>query len=225
MKTIIVFTTLLATLFLISLIPSKNSPVKDVYAASCGLGSSSVVAGNNLGFGYDGFPASQKIFIWDGGSNRFDLGITLTGPQTVSLNVPSGTPPGSYGGFIENIPNPTVSCGPVTVTNVGGGGGGGSYLFGTKIALGNFFSPASAFADFGSLVSRIIIILTSLVGAVSLFFIVISGIKFVTSSGDPKQIASARGTLTYAIIGLAVTILAFIILQIVQYFIGSSVPI
>ena len=88
-------------------------------AATCALGSSSVAAGSNLGFGYDGFSAGQKIFIWDGGSHRYDLGTTLTGPQLVSLNVPASAVPGNYGGFIENGASPAVTCGPVIVTSGG----------------------------------------------------------------------------------------------------------
>ncbi|OGD92259.1 hypothetical protein A3D07_00435 [Candidatus Curtissbacteria bacterium RIFCSPHIGHO2_02_FULL_42_15] len=78
---------------------------------------------------------------------------------------------------------------------------------------------------FGYLASDILLILTGIAGALSLMFIVIAGIKFVTSGGDPKKLASATSTLTYAIIGLAVTILAFVILRIVQFFLRSAVPI
>ena len=78
---------------------------------------------------------------------------------------------------------------------------------------------------FGVLASDVLLILTSTAGALSLMFVVIAGIKFVTSGGDPKKLASASSTLTYAIIGLAVTILAFVILRIVQFFLRSAVPI
>ena len=87
------------------------------------------------------------------------------------------------------------------------------------------FPPAGLFADFGALATLIIRILTSVAAASSVFLIVLAGIKFVTSGGDPKKLASASATLTYAIIGLAVTILAFIILAAAQTFIGSNVPI
>src|SRR3972149_8541922 len=87
------------------------------------------------------------------------------------------------------------------------------------------FSPAGLFANFGELATAIVTILISFAGALSIIFIVIAGIKFVTSSGDEKKLASASSTLTYAIIGLVVTILAFVILQIVQRFIGAEVPI
>lgn len=90
------------------------------------------------------------------------------------------------------------------------------------------FSPASIYGsttDIGKLASDILLILTSTAGALSLMFIVVAGIKFVTSGGDPKKLASASSTLTYAIIGLAVTVLAFVILRIVQFFLKSEVPI
>lgn len=87
------------------------------------------------------------------------------------------------------------------------------------------FQPAKRFGSFGQLASDVLLILVSLAGALALIFIMVSGFKFVTSSGDEKKLASARATLTYAIIGIAVVILAFVIVQILQYFLQSSIPI
>ncbi len=87
------------------------------------------------------------------------------------------------------------------------------------------FSPASKFGTVGDLVTNIIIILTSFAGALAFIFIIIGGIKFITAAGDEKKMASATATLTYAIIGLIVTALAFIILQVVQRFLGANVKI
>ncbi len=87
------------------------------------------------------------------------------------------------------------------------------------------FQPAKRFGSFGQLASDVLLILVSLAGGIALIFIMISGFKFVTSSGDEKKLASARATLTYAIIGIAVVILAFVIVQILQYFLQSSIPI
>lgn len=78
---------------------------------------------------------------------------------------------------------------------------------------------------FGDLASDILLILVSAAGVLSIIFIIIAGIKFLTSSGDEKKLASATSTLTYAIIGLAVTILAFVIIRVVQFFFGSNVTI
>ena len=90
------------------------------------------------------------------------------------------------------------------------------------------FQPAAIYPDatgFGKLASDVLLILTGTAGALTLMFIVIAGIKFVTSGKDSKKLASATSTLTYAIIGIAVTILAFVILRIVQFFLRSSVAI
>ena len=80
-------------------------------------------------------------------------------------------------------------------------------------------------AGFGYLASDILLVLTSVSASLAVIFIVVAGIKFVTSGGDPKKLGSASSTLTYAIIGLAVTILAFVVLRIVQFFLKSAVPI
>ena len=87
------------------------------------------------------------------------------------------------------------------------------------------FSPAHKFANAGALVTNIIIIITSFAGALAFIFIIIGGIKFITAAGDEKKMQSATQTLTYAIIGLIVTALAFVILQVVQKFLGSNVQV
>ena len=77
----------------------------------------------------------------------------------------------------------------------------------------------------GRLASDILLIIVSTAAVLSSIFIIISGFKFLTSSGDEKRIASAQSTLTYAIIGLIVTILALVIIRVVQFFFGSNVPV
>ena len=52
-------------------------------------------------------------------------------------------------------------------------------------------------------------------GALAVLFIVIGGIKFITSSGNPKQLESAKKTLTYAIIGLLAVLLSTVILNLI----------
>ena len=85
--------------------------------------------------------------------------------------------------------------------------------------------PPAATASFGELATDILKILVSIAGVLAFVFIILSGFKFVTSGGDPKKLAGAQGTLTYAIIGIIVTILAFIILSVVQYMLRSTVPV
>lgn len=91
--------------------------------------------------------------------------------------------------------------------------------------IAGVFPPAGAFANFGTLATVVVKVLISAAGVLAFIFIIISGIKIVTSSGDSKKLASASATLLYAIIGLAVAILALIILRVVQIFLTSNVPI
>ncbi|OGE12885.1 hypothetical protein A3G14_03275 [Candidatus Curtissbacteria bacterium RIFCSPLOWO2_12_FULL_38_9] len=57
------------------------------------------------------------------------------------------------------------------------------------------------------------------------FFIVliIGGIQFLMSGGDPKAAAGARNTLTYAIIGIILVVVSWLILLVVQNITGVDV--
>ncbi len=53
-------------------------------------------------------------------------------------------------------------------------------------------------------------------GIVAVILIIYSGIKFILSGGDPKQVEGARKTMTYAIIGFIVILLSFVILNLIS---------
>lgn len=53
-------------------------------------------------------------------------------------------------------------------------------------------------------------------GFITVIIIIIAGIGFITSRGDPKGAEAAKGRLTYALIGFIILILAFAILQIIN---------
>lgn len=59
-------------------------------------------------------------------------------------------------------------------------------------------------------------------GVVAVFLIIYSGIKFITSGGDPKQVEGARHTMTYAIIGLVVILLSFFIINLIANITGAT---
>ncbi|MEK7581654.1 MAG: hypothetical protein AAB512_05220 [Patescibacteria group bacterium] len=87
------------------------------------------------------------------------------------------------------------------------------------------FPPAGSFANIGELVTVVVKLLISVAGVLSFIFIIISGIKIVTSGGDSKKLGSAQSTLAYAIIGLAVALLALVIINFVQTYLKSSLVI
>ena len=51
---------------------------------------------------------------------------------------------------------------------------------------------------------------------VAIFFIMFAGIKFLRSGGQEKLVEDARNTLTYAIIGLVVVLLSFLIINVIS---------
>lgn len=65
---------------------------------------------------------------------------------------------------------------------------------------------------------RIARTLSLVVGAVSVIVIIIGGFKYVLSGGDSNGVASAKNTILYAVVGLAVALLAQII---VNVFLGN----
>ncbi|MBI2641971.1 MAG: hypothetical protein HYW96_00120 [Candidatus Wildermuthbacteria bacterium] len=59
--------------------------------------------------------------------------------------------------------------------------------------------------------------------AVSIIFIVMGAFEFVTAQGDPAKITKARQSLIYAVIGIAIALMAFAIPRVVRnVIIGSS---
>ena len=62
----------------------------------------------------------------------------------------------------------------------------------------------------------------ALAGLAAVFFIIFSGIKFLTSGGDPKQVEGARKTLTYAIAGLLIVFTSFAIIKLIGTITGAN---
>jgi len=52
-----------------------------------------------------------------------------------------------------------------------------------------------------------------IVGVVAVVMIIVSGLQFMTANGNPQNIAKARSSLMYAIIGLVIVVLAQVIVH------------
>ncbi len=65
------------------------------------------------------------------------------------------------------------------------------------------------------ILTTIINLLSLALGVIAVFVIIIGGIKFITSSGDPASVTSARNTILYAIIALVVVLAAQAIVRLV----------
>ena len=59
-------------------------------------------------------------------------------------------------------------------------------------------------------------------GIVAVFFIAFSGLQFLTSAGDPTKVAKARSALTFAVIGLIIVVMSYVIIQVVARVTGTD---
>lgn len=80
-------------------------------------------------------------------------------------------------------------------------------------------------SDFETLFSNIISIAGLLAGFGFFLMMVMGGIRLLMSAGDPKAVAAAKGTITWAIIGLAIFALSFTILLLIEAFTGIPLTI
>ena len=72
---------------------------------------------------------------------------------------------------------------------------------------------------------NILNIVIRLAGIAVFIMLIIGGFQYLTAGGDPKKSQSAKNTLTYAILGLALLILAWFILKFIAIFTGIDVTI
>lgn len=72
-------------------------------------------------------------------------------------------------------------------------------------------SNSSATLQVDDIVLAIVNWLLFAVGVISVIMLIVGGIKYATSAGDSNKVTSAKNTIMYAIIGLAVAVLAFAI--------------
>jgi hypothetical protein len=61
-----------------------------------------------------------------------------------------------------------------------------------------------------------------MLGIIAVIFIIVGGVKYMTSAGDPGKVKSAKDTILYALIGLVVCALAFAITNFVINAINGS---
>lgn len=71
--------------------------------------------------------------------------------------------------------------------------------------------------------SNMVSVILGLAGIVLFLLLVIGGFRYITSGGDPKKVEQARNTLTYAIAGILVIALSFLVLRIIQELTGADV--
>ncbi len=75
--------------------------------------------------------------------------------------------------------------------------------------------PENTGLSFTQLLSKIINILSLLVGAVAVIMIIVGGFRYVTSAGNDSATAGAKKTILYALVGLIIVAVAQVIVHFV----------
>lgn len=157
----------------------------------------------------------------------------LPGENSVEIRLTAPSNPQDYLVLVTDT-NDGNSCTPTgnnTITVQASGGGGDGAPGGIDFSLPSL--PTSPTSGTGTgftaqnlivrFITRTLPIILGLAGFITVIFIVVSGIQFILSSGNPEAAAAARGRLTMAIVGFAVIVLAFALTQIVdKIFLGGS---
>ncbi len=96
----------------------------------------------------------------------------------------------------------------------GGGPGSGTPSSGNGVDVAAFYNPTK-FEDIPSFIVKLINIILSVVGILAVLFIIIGGLRYITSAGSPASVTAAKNTVLYALMGLIVSVLSFAIVQVI----------
>jgi hypothetical protein len=96
--------------------------------------------------------------------------------------------------------------------NPGGAPGGGGSTGITNPVAGNI--------EFGPMISSIIGMIIIIAFLASFFYLLIGGISWITSGGNPEQVDAAKNKIMHALIGLVIVVAAWAIMGLASSFFG-----
>lgn len=78
-------------------------------------------------------------------------------------------------------------------------------------------------SDLECVFASVVEVALAFAGIILFIMLVVGGFKYITSGGDPKGVDAAKKTLTYAIGGVILLALSFLILVLIEQFTGANV--
>lgn len=83
--------------------------------------------------------------------------------------------------------------------------------------------PPAKISDLEGYFSNVVSVILEFGGIVLFIILIIGGFNYLTAGGNPQQAESAKKTITYAIAGVVILAMAFIILKLIKEFTGVDV--
>lgn len=153
-----------------------------------------------------------QCFSLDNGQswNMCSNGLTVTTGQTV----PNSGPP-----VVTTGPTPTPPGGSGGPTPTPGTGGTGNNNGSVPSPDAQLYNPIES-SNLGQLMLTVMKGFIVIIAAWSVLFIVVGGFRMVMSQGNSEALTKAKATITWAIAGVIVSVLAFSIVAIVQNLVG-----
>ena len=92
------------------------------------------------------------------------------------------------------------------------------FLLGAPVAA----DAAGSVSAVSSFIKSLVQALAGLAGIIAAGFFVVGGLRYITSSGNPHHLEGAKRTILFAAVGLAVTIAAYVLSDIVGNLAASA---
>lgn len=137
--------------------------------------------------------------------------------QALKVKVGSVVSSPTYVSIIEAVAD--VPADPNNPVTPNGGAPCGKGVLGGLGCIKPQFDPKGSVAgaqNIGDFIIAVINVLLGLLLTISVLFIVIGGYQYVTSAGKEDQAKSGRRTVTYAAMGVAISILSYMIVRVVE---------
>lgn len=71
----------------------------------------------------------------------------------------------------------------------------------------------SAQGTFSSLIGNVLVWVMAIVGLIAFIYLIMQGVKYITSGGDAAKATEARNGIINAIIGIVVVVLAYVVVR------------
>lgn len=85
--------------------------------------------------------------------------------------------------------------------------------------------PPAGLAELELVFGNIISVVVGLSFIILVVMLVLAGIKYITSSGEPKAVQQAHLTVTWALLGILFLAISWLLLQLIQAFTGIEVTV
>lgn len=90
-------------------------------------------------------------------------------------------------------------------------------------SIGTTTLGLAGFPDLGSLIGAFLPVVMALSGLLLFGFLLMGGIKYLSSGGDDKAIGDARKIITNAVVGMLIVFVTFWVVRIIETVLGISV--